>query len=198
MANNEYINKVEYGDDTLIDLTNDTVTEDTLIAGYTAHTRSGAIVTGTLGDATTSTHGLMSAADKTKLDGIGIATNQNLGLVKPQGMGISVNSTNGEIYIDKSDLANIKAGINDYAPIVASNQHEAIFYGLAKAAGDTTQYLNSSAVGTYTSDAKTAIKSMLGVTEVPAVTSSDNGKVLRVVNGTWSAVSLPSASGVSF
>ena len=33
---------------------------------------------------------------------------------------------------------------------------------------------------------------------VPNVTSSDNGKVLRVVNGAWEAVSLPSASGVSF
>lgn len=33
---------------------------------------------------------------------------------------------------------------------------------------------------------------------LPAVTSSDNGKVLRVVNGEWAAVSLPSASGVSF
>lgn len=35
-------------------------------------------------------------------------------------------------------------------------------------------------------------------TGLPAVTSSDNGKVLRVVNGAWSAVALPSASGVSF
>lgn len=68
MANNEYINKVEYGNDTLIDLTSDTVTEDTLVEGYTAHTRSGATITGTLGDATTSTHGLMSAADKDKLN----------------------------------------------------------------------------------------------------------------------------------
>ena len=33
---------------------------------------------------------------------------------------------------------------------------------------------------------------------LPLVSSSDNGKVLRVVNGAWSAVSLPSASGVSF
>lgn len=33
---------------------------------------------------------------------------------------------------------------------------------------------------------------------LPAVTSSDNGKVLRVVNGVWSAAGLPSASGVSF
>lgn len=34
--------------------------------------------------------------------------------------------------------------------------------------------------------------------QVPAVTASDNGKVLRVVSGAWSAVQLPSASGVSF
>ena len=36
------------------------------------------------------------------------------------------------------------------------------------------------------------------VLELPSVTSSDNGKVLRVVSGAWAAVSLPSASGVSF
>lgn len=35
-------------------------------------------------------------------------------------------------------------------------------------------------------------------TQLPTVTSSDNGKVLRVVDGAWSAVALPSASGVSF
>lgn len=34
--------------------------------------------------------------------------------------------------------------------------------------------------------------------QLPSVTSSDNGKVLRVVNGAWAAVALPSASGVSF
>ena len=34
--------------------------------------------------------------------------------------------------------------------------------------------------------------------ELPTVTSSDNDKILRVVDGVWSAVALPSASGVSF
>lgn len=33
---------------------------------------------------------------------------------------------------------------------------------------------------------------------IPNVSASDNGKVMRVVNGKWSAVALPSASGVSF
>lgn len=34
--------------------------------------------------------------------------------------------------------------------------------------------------------------------EVPSVTTSDNGKFLRVVNGAWAAVSISDANGVSF
>lgn len=34
--------------------------------------------------------------------------------------------------------------------------------------------------------------------EVPAVTTSDNGKFLRVVNGTWVAVAILDANGVEF
>ena len=41
------INKVQYGNTTLIDLTNDTVTADKLMQGYTAHDRSGALIIGT-------------------------------------------------------------------------------------------------------------------------------------------------------
>ena len=45
---NPYVNKVVYGTDTLIDLTADTVTPSTLMQGYTAHDKSGALITGTL------------------------------------------------------------------------------------------------------------------------------------------------------
>lgn len=38
----------------------------------------------------------------------------------------------------------------------------------------------------------------LSIASLPAVTSSDNGKVLRVVSGAWAAASLPSANGVNF
>ena len=48
MANNQYVNKVIFGDQTLIDLTSDTVTADHLITGITAHNASGAPVTGTI------------------------------------------------------------------------------------------------------------------------------------------------------
>lgn len=40
-------NKVVYGNKTLIDLTSDTVTEEVLIGGYTAHKADGTIITGT-------------------------------------------------------------------------------------------------------------------------------------------------------
>lgn len=47
MAENEYVNKVVYDGSTLIDLTADTVTAETLLEGYTAHDASGALITGT-------------------------------------------------------------------------------------------------------------------------------------------------------
>lgn len=40
-------NKVVFGNKILIDLTGDTVTEDVLIRGYTAHKADGTIITGT-------------------------------------------------------------------------------------------------------------------------------------------------------
>ena len=34
--------------------------------------------------------------------------------------------------------------------------------------------------------------------ELPAVTAADNGKILRVADGKWTASLLPSANGVNF
>lgn len=45
---NLYKNKIIYGDQTLIDLTGDTVEASTMLSGYTAHDASGATVTGTI------------------------------------------------------------------------------------------------------------------------------------------------------
>lgn len=42
------INKVEYGGDTLIDLTEDTVTADTMLSGVTAHSKSGEQIVGSI------------------------------------------------------------------------------------------------------------------------------------------------------
>jgi len=67
----------------------------------------------------------------------------------------------------------VKAGFVNFTPIVPSTQHNATFYGLAKAAGDTTQSSSSNAVGTYTDSAKSAIQTMLGV-DVAISSAIDN------------------------
>lgn len=36
------------------------------------------------------------------------------------------------------------------------------------------------------------------VSSLPSVSATDNGKVLMVVDGAWSAATIPNASGVSF
>lgn len=41
------VNKVIYNNETLIDLTSDTVSEETLLAGTTAHNKQGEPITGT-------------------------------------------------------------------------------------------------------------------------------------------------------
>lgn len=43
------VNKVVYGSETLVDLTNDTVTPETLAVGTTAHDASGNVITGAMG-----------------------------------------------------------------------------------------------------------------------------------------------------
>ena len=40
------VNKVNYGNNTLLDVSNDTVTANSLLSGYTAHDNSGTQVTG--------------------------------------------------------------------------------------------------------------------------------------------------------
>ena len=44
----KYVNKVIVNDETVMDLTSDTVTPESLLDGYTAHDRTGKKITGTL------------------------------------------------------------------------------------------------------------------------------------------------------
>lgn len=57
------INKVIYGGNTLIDLTSDSVTKDKLLAGYTAHDKSGELIEGTCPFDVDSTDATVTAAE---------------------------------------------------------------------------------------------------------------------------------------
>ena len=95
---------------------------------------------------------------------IPMASNSTPGVVKVMGsiLGIQINS--GFLGVVGANSADIKSSsATTAAPILPIHQHESAFYGLAKAAGDTTQSASSNAVGTYTDEAKAAIKTMLGI-----------------------------------
>ena len=93
---------------------------------------------------------------------IPLATTSTPGVSIASGMGIKVNSI-GELYLYPASSTLVKAGTNIYVPIMPSNQHESVFYGLAKAAGDSTQSASSNTVGTYTSSALIKIHNMLEI-----------------------------------
>ena len=87
-----------------------------------------------------------------------IATYENVGVLKPDNYSLGIKNDKLSIkdrpliYYKKADAA---------TAVVCSSQHISTFYGLAKAAGDTTQSQSSNAVGTYTDEAKSAISDML-------------------------------------
>ena len=64
------INKVQFGSNTLMDITDTTTETEDVIEGKVFYAKNGVRSVGNLGDATQSTHGLMSATDKEKLDSI--------------------------------------------------------------------------------------------------------------------------------
>lgn len=74
-----------------------------------------------------------------------------------------INISNGMLFVNKATPSGAKAGVDRFSPIVPYNEHEATFYGLAKAAGDSTQSASDNAVGAYTDEAKQAIQTMLDV-----------------------------------
>lgn len=105
-----------------------------------------------------------------------LATSNSVGVVKTSASYGTVVDENGLIKINRADSNGIKSGAVIFQPIVPITQHEAAFYGLAKAAGDTTQRQSSNAVGAYTESAKSAISEMLGgAVEISGTTPSITG-----------------------
>ena len=65
---NQYVNKVEYGNNVIIDITDTTAEAADVIEGSVFYAKSGQRSVGTLTDATITTHGLMSTTDKVALE----------------------------------------------------------------------------------------------------------------------------------
>lgn len=238
-----------------MDITDTTATSDKVLDGEVFYAASGTRSVGTLGDATQSSHGLMSSTDKTKLDNIsvmqGATANDNgvQGLVPAPtsddrykflaGDGtyrsgglpmvilsyghstwndfIEAYNNNVIVYCRASSQSNPANGdqtrmafmayVNATPPTYVEfqyyrslNQHnnaqmcdEVYIYGLREDIGWTVTVRQagikqikgqSNITVVYGSNANTVtLKGGL-----PAVSSNDNGKILKVVNGAWALV----------
>jgi hypothetical protein len=106
-----------------MDITDTTASSEDVLEGEVFYSANGARSVGTLGDATQSAHGLMSAADKTKLDGIDL-------------LGVKLNTTtltpdaNGYVFIPLMTGATSSAdGAAGLVPAPTSADHEKFFRG---------------------------------------------------------------------
>lgn len=89
-------------------------------------------------------------------------SNDNYGLLKASSTN-GIFASGGVLSINNASESDIKGGTEELKPLTPNREHMATFYGLAKASGDSTQSQSDNSVGEYTSEAKTAIKQMLGV-----------------------------------
>ena len=108
------------------------------------------------------------------------------------------------IGISKATSANLKAGTQQCKPIVPYNQHESVYYALAKLAGADMDSVSGETVGVYPQAQKIAIQNMLGIEadiplieEVsgasPSITGMPN---VRYICGTVSTLTItPPVSG---
>lgn len=134
---------------------------------------------------------------------IPIASGITAGVVKVN-VAKGINMTDGELNIVSPTDNIIKSGTDSSRAVKIYTQHKSVFYGLAKASGDTTQSQSSNPVGTYTDSAKASIKAMLGIGgESQTITVSDTEPVIsavsnaRYVCGELTSLSFtPSATGI--
>lgn len=127
---NEYVNKVIYGGNTLIDLTSDTVTADKILSGFKAHAASGAPITGTCtydadtSDATATVAEILSGKTAYKNGSKLTGTMPNRGAVTGTISTVDGVYTIQNGYHDGSGTVGISS--TEQAKIVASNIREGV------------------------------------------------------------------------
>lgn len=128
------VNKVIYGDETIIDISDSTVTPDTLADGVTAYDASGERITGTNEGAVSHTHniadvnGLQNALDsKISTDGGTMKPNTNITFSRPDGRELRIGNGKASIgwvhssssaiglqWFSRDDTATVVTQIGDY------------------------------------------------------------------------------------
>lgn len=118
----------------------------------------------------------------------GSATTSKLTLEGSSGIDLDTDSSNSKIIIKGSSRAAASGGTAVSAVTTGekytwNNKQDALVSGTNIKTVNNTSLLGSGNIA---------------ISELPSVTASDNGKFLRVVNGAWTADTVPSANGVNF
>ena len=121
------------------------------------------------------------AVDDVKVNGVSVVSGgvanipvggSSLGVVKfdtTGSKGIKLDNSN-DLIVDSATNSEIRASYGN-RPIIPTIQNRAVFYGLAKAAGDDTQKNDASYTGVYTETAKSKISDMLNAPETVSGTT---------------------------
>ena len=251
------VNKVEINGEVKLDLTQDTVTENTLLKGVTAHDAAGNPVEGKVittpvpktsnllkgdgaGGVSAATPGTdyLTEAPVTSVNGATGEVKSTFYVTVTQGDdgSVTADKTAAEVYAAYAAgyavYANIQGTILPLAVAVSDPGMLLLVFGTALSSDQSSnpQYatvlydgnawlawigtlarlediptklknpysLNIKIGNTTTSYDGSAAKTVEIPKGVPSVTTADNGKFLRVVNGAWAAVEIANANGGSF
>jgi len=109
------------------------------------------------------------------------ATASTAGIIKIDSPGSILEiDSNGVLKGRTATDTTIKLSTGTSQVLLPSQTHKITFYGLAKAAGDTTQSASNNAVGTYTDEAKSAIRTMLGAVGNEDYASDTNYGIMKI------------------
>lgn len=106
------------------------------------------------------------------------------------------------LYLGKEKINNLSVGQAALGITDISNETTINISGILK--GENNKIVPATPGVDYVVPGDSTVTSVNGQTgavtvhEVPAVTASDNGKFLRVVNGVWKAAEIANANGGSF
>ena len=106
------------------------------------------------------------------------------------------------LYLGKEKISNLSVGQAALGITDISNETTINISGILK--GENHKIVLATPGVDYVVPGDSTVTSVNGKTgaitvhEVPAVTASDNGKLLQVVNGAWVAVAIANANGGSF
>ena len=106
------------------------------------------------------------------------------------------------LYLGKEKINNLSVGQVALGITDISNETTINISGILK--GENNKIVPATPGVDYVVPGDSTVTSVNGQTgavtvhEVPVVTTADNGKFLRVVNGAWAAVAIADANGVKF